>query len=272
MSDAVSVRIAVVGDVGIGKSSLISRYCYNVFFKQYRPTIGIEFAIKLINDPEIGDIKAQFWDMSGRRTFKFFCNGYLLDAHGIIIAFDVADCSSMENALIYINEIKTKFRDNNRRLPKFCFIGLKAELGASWCLDSSKRYEHELYCTSAKENIGVSDALSSFIIECVKDHMTNSLLPSTQLTEFEDCSEDEKYTTLSRPTTPAYSTYDCNEIPPIELSTEDELNDVRAELAETKAERSKESRSEERTLLLRRIVQLGDKEALLLKIVKPHQD
>jgi GTPase SAR1 family protein len=260
MMDAVPVRIAIVGDAGIGKSSLISRYCYDVFFKQYRPTIGIEFAIKPICDPEIGDIKAQFWDMSGRGNFKFFCNGYLLDAHGIIIAFDVTDRSSMENAFTYINEIKTRFRDNNRRLPKFCFIGLKAELGTNWCLNSSKKYEHELYCASAKENIGVSDALSSFIVECVKDYMTDSLLPSTQqLIDFGDGSESEK-------------SDDDLKYNPIELSTEDELNYVRAELAEMKAERSREFRPEERTLLLRRIVQLGDKEALLLKIIKPHQD
>lgn len=253
MSDAITVRIAIVGDERIGKSSLINRYCHNIFFNHYRPTLGIDFSFKHIVDHEIGDVKAQFWDMSGRRNFKFFCNGYLLDAHGIIIAFDVTNNSSIENAFGYLNEIKNKFRDNNRRLPKFCFIGLKADHTNKWYFDLTKRCEYELYCTSAKENIGVSDSLNAFIMECVNDRMADALLPPNQLIDTEDVSEDEK-------------SEDDLKYNHIELSAEDELSDVRTELAEMKAERTKEIRQEERTLLLRRIVQLGDKEAVLLKM------
>ncbi|CAD5229406.1 unnamed protein product [Bursaphelenchus okinawaensis] len=58
-------KIIVVGDVSTGKTSLIQRFVRNAMTQQYKPTIGVDFATKLVR---YGDtlVRLQFWDTAGK--------------------------------------------------------------------------------------------------------------------------------------------------------------------------------------------------------------
>ena len=60
-----SVLVILVGDTGVGKTHLLSRYIKNELPKNKYPTIGVEFATKGVTLKAGGTIKAQIWDTAG---------------------------------------------------------------------------------------------------------------------------------------------------------------------------------------------------------------
>ncbi|CAK5124969.1 unnamed protein product [Meloidogyne enterolobii] len=83
-------KVLVIGDMGTGKTSLIQRYIHDSFPSLYKPTIGVDFATKLIQYEDTL-IRLQFWDISGQERFANMTRVYYRDSHG---AFIVYDCSS----------------------------------------------------------------------------------------------------------------------------------------------------------------------------------
>lgn len=66
-------KLVLIGDSGVGKSNLLSRFTRNEFILESKSTIGVEFATKSLNiDGKV--IKAQIWDTAGQERYGFlFC-------------------------------------------------------------------------------------------------------------------------------------------------------------------------------------------------------
>ncbi|GAA6075828.1 ras-related protein Rab-38 [Tachysurus ichikawai] len=60
-------KILVIGDLGVGKTSIIKRYVHQTYSTNYRATIGVDFALKVLNwDSET--VRLQLWDIAGKRV------------------------------------------------------------------------------------------------------------------------------------------------------------------------------------------------------------
>ena len=59
-------KVLVIGDLGVGKTSFIKRYVHQFFSVHYRATIGVDFALKVINWNEDTLIRLQLWDIAGK--------------------------------------------------------------------------------------------------------------------------------------------------------------------------------------------------------------
>ena len=59
-------QVLVIGDLGVGKTSVIKRYVHQVFSQQYRATIGVDFALKIINYDDNNLVRLQLWDIAGQ--------------------------------------------------------------------------------------------------------------------------------------------------------------------------------------------------------------
>ena len=70
VSNMTSFAVILVGDTGVGKTHLLSRYIKNELPKNKYPTIGVEFATKGVTLKAGGTIKAQIWDTAGQERFK----------------------------------------------------------------------------------------------------------------------------------------------------------------------------------------------------------
>jgi len=64
------LAVILVGDTGVGKTHLLSRYIKNELPKNKYPTIGVEFATKGVTLKAGGTVKAQIWDTAGQERFK----------------------------------------------------------------------------------------------------------------------------------------------------------------------------------------------------------
>ena len=70
-------KIVLIGDSGVGKSNLLSRFTRNEFSLESKSTIGVEFATRSLNvDGKI--IKAQIWDTAGQERFPFLLSSNLI--------------------------------------------------------------------------------------------------------------------------------------------------------------------------------------------------
>lgn len=76
-------KIVIIGDAGVGKTSLIDRILHNNFKERYVPTLGCD-----VVDFVRGNIVYSLWDTAGDERFKGLADGYLLSANRAVIVVD----------------------------------------------------------------------------------------------------------------------------------------------------------------------------------------
>ena len=86
-------RIVLLGEAGVGKTSLVRRYTENVFDDEYKQTIGTTFATKDIDvtgsDSTVRKVRLNVWDMGGQSTYRELRRQFMKGASGAIVVYDV---------------------------------------------------------------------------------------------------------------------------------------------------------------------------------------
>ena len=113
----------MIGDSGVGKTSVILRYTKNIFHEEFLNSIGVDFKSKdLLLDGR--KIKLQIWDTAGQERFRTITNSYYRGAHAIVIVFDLTKRESYEHVQKWMSDINRYAKEN---VLKF-LIGNKADL------------------------------------------------------------------------------------------------------------------------------------------------
>ncbi|GAB4315347.1 MAG: hypothetical protein Kow0069_17170 [Promethearchaeota archaeon] len=81
------VKIYVAGEGGVGKTTLIKRFCERKFHANTQMTIGVEFAVKSLE--RFGGLTLQIWDLGGEDRFRFIIPNYVKGAMGGLLVFDL---------------------------------------------------------------------------------------------------------------------------------------------------------------------------------------
>ena len=82
--------MVLIGDSGVGKSNLLSRFTRNEFNLESKSTIGVEFATKSIKTPDGKVIKAQIWDTAGQERYRAITSAYYRGAVGALLVYDIS--------------------------------------------------------------------------------------------------------------------------------------------------------------------------------------
>ena len=86
----IDAKIVLLGDSGVGKSSIAQRYCQNSFNDNYDVTIGGAYMQKTINVKDT-TVKLHIWDTGGSDRFRSLVSMYYRDAVAAIICYDLAN-------------------------------------------------------------------------------------------------------------------------------------------------------------------------------------
>ena len=98
-------KVVLIGDAGVGKSSILYNLTNNQFYYNYNMTIGVEYSSKIITQ-DAKYIKLQIWDTAGQEVFKSITKSYYRDNSVIIIVYDTTDYKSFLNVENWLNDIK----------------------------------------------------------------------------------------------------------------------------------------------------------------------
>jgi small GTP-binding protein len=93
----ISKKICLVGDFGVGKTSLIRRFVDRQFSDKYLSTVGVKISRKKVDLSEEKSVQLLIWDLEGHTKFKAIAPSYLQGASGAIIAADVTRQETIDN-------------------------------------------------------------------------------------------------------------------------------------------------------------------------------
>ncbi|GFN79559.1 ras-related protein rab-23-like [Plakobranchus ocellatus] len=91
----VAIKVVVVGNGAVGKSSMIQRYCKGIFTRDYKKTIGVDFLERQI-ELEGEDVRLMLWDTAGQEEFDAITKAYYRGAQACVLAFSTVDRESFE--------------------------------------------------------------------------------------------------------------------------------------------------------------------------------
>ncbi|CAH1382378.1 hypothetical protein MTP99_006352 [Tenebrio molitor] len=150
-------KLLIIGDSGVGKSSLLLRFADNTFSGSYITTIGVDFKIKTVSlDGQ--KVKLQIWDTAGQERFRTITSTYYRGTHGVIVVYDVTNGESFANVKRWLHEIEQNCDVVNRVL-----VGNKNDTPDRKVVltEDAQRFADtmniQLFETSAKDNINVEE-------------------------------------------------------------------------------------------------------------------
>ncbi|KAJ8491636.1 hypothetical protein OPV22_013357 [Ensete ventricosum] len=117
-------KVVLVGDSGVGKTNLLSRFARNEFSSESKSTVGVEFATRTIHvDNKL--IKAQIWDTAGQERYRAITNAYYRGSAAALVVYDVTRHVTFENAERWLRELRNHTDAN----LVVMLVGNKADLG-----------------------------------------------------------------------------------------------------------------------------------------------
>ncbi|KAJ3461899.1 hypothetical protein MRS44_010452 [Fusarium solani] len=115
--------IVLIGDSGVGKSNLLSRFTRNEFNLDSKSTIGVEFATRSIQ-VDSKTIKAQIWDTAGQERYRAITSAYYRGAVGALLVYDISKHQTYENVTRWLKEL----RDHADANIVIMLVGNKSDL------------------------------------------------------------------------------------------------------------------------------------------------
>jgi small GTP-binding protein len=171
------VKILMLGDSGVGKSSLINRWTLDTFSPTLVSTVGVDFKAKKV--PLDGEtLNVQVWDTAGQEHFHKITQSYYKGCNGIMLIYDVSDKQTLENVEYWVKKIKKHALDS----VHVALIGNKTDLRdinaanpalAAQCCDSdagknvAQKFGVPFFETSAKEGGVKVDEAFQTVLRCI---------------------------------------------------------------------------------------------------------
>ena len=150
------INILIIGDNGVGKTSILNRFFDDIFIPTTKPTRGISFAEK-ITVFSAKTVKIRIWNTNGQDILKLSVFKMCENIDGIIITYDVTNVNSFNNVYNWINLIKSHNNINN---IKIALVGNKTDISDKRVVSFiegkkiSKKYKIDLFFeTSALNNV-----------------------------------------------------------------------------------------------------------------------
>ena len=157
------LKILLVGDSFVGKTSLLLKYTENIFSEVHIATIGVEFKEKIINHNN-RTVRLQIWDTSGQERFRSITQNFYRNADGILFVFDVTNKDSFTHIKDWLIDSEILDADVSKII-----IGNKIdlqeirEISKERMEEFGKNKKMDVYESSAKTGSNVDDIFRKLV-------------------------------------------------------------------------------------------------------------
>ncbi|MCL4146543.1 UNVERIFIED_CONTAM: hypothetical protein GTU68_053389, partial [Idotea baltica] len=184
-------KILVIGELGAGKTSIIKRYVHQFFCQHYRATIGVDFALKVLNWDDNTVIRLQLWDIAGQERFGNMTRVYYKQAVGAFIVFDVTNAKTFDAVTKWKTDLDTKVTLPDGSSIPTVLLANKCDQPKEGVVSNPSRMDD--FCrernfagwfeTSAKENINIDEATKFLISKILNNEKEGLMVDESSDTE-----------------------------------------------------------------------------------------
>lgn len=167
-------RTSVIGDSGVGKTSILKRMEKNEFDVKHVPTVGVDFIVQHYTDKRTGlEYKLQLWDSAGQEIFRSIAQNFYRSADAIIIVFDLLNINSINDiAVKWLSDVDKLSPDHSIKI----LVGNKSDgydSRTDWgntkgvAKKICQEYGYEYMEVSAKDGTNVRELLEKMAISLI---------------------------------------------------------------------------------------------------------
>jgi Ras-related protein Rab-7A len=181
-SSRFQLKVIVLGDSGVGKTSILNRFVKQEFSQNYRATVGADFLFKeYVVDGK--NITLQLWDTAGQERFQSLGNAFYRGTDCCLLVFDITNLESFENLVSWKKEFLERSGNEKNEFP-IILIGNKCDLSYDrkipyaraneWAQEEKLIFDE----VSAKEDIRIEDAFMKATKLCMnREEYARPMLP-----------------------------------------------------------------------------------------------
>ncbi len=164
------VKVVIVGDWGVGKTSVIRRFAENKFEHDYKPSIGVNIVTKII-DVKGQKLKLQLFDTGGQERFQPLRQRYYTGANAVIFVFDITRASSASAVESkWLDEVTSTLGNDFIRVVLANKTDLESERAVSEyaATQATDRIQGKYYETSALDGRNVTEAFTDLATQLME--------------------------------------------------------------------------------------------------------
>ena len=164
-------KVIIIGDTGVGKSNILSRYVKDEFSSNSKSTVGVELGIKFLKIKNT-NTKIQIWDTAGQERYKAITSSYFKGSNGCFIVYDITSESSFNNIENWYAEIQ---KETSKDIP-ILLVGNKCDLEdeRKVPIEKGKEKAQNLNCAFFE-----TSALKKINIDKIFEELVNNIYEKT---------------------------------------------------------------------------------------------
>lgn len=176
MSHILHVKVIIVGEFAVGKTSLCKRYATGMFREEYKPTLGVDIFTKKVEIEDFGSVILSIWDTAGQEKFRKMYPKYYKGAKYAILVYDITSRETFESLSSWVEEINK----HAGKIP-IILVGNKVDLEAYRQVSREEGIEitkelnlHGFYEASARTGLNVNEIFEKPIKVIIKELLENA--------------------------------------------------------------------------------------------------
>mmetsp|Transcript_9661 Transcript_9661/g.23781 ORF Transcript_9661/g.23781 Transcript_9661/m.23781 type:complete len:205 (-) Transcript_9661:292-906(-) len=158
-SQSYDFTLVMIGDAGVGKTSLLVRFADDQFAGSYMPTVGVDFRYRkfTLNGK---NVRLQIWDTAGQERFRTMTASYYRGADGVILVYDITNANSFKHVVDWMKSVDKYARqgvvrmvvgnksdmDTKRQVSKDVAMRYAEDMNIMWIETSAKSAENVTLC------------------------------------------------------------------------------------------------------------------------------
>ena len=157
-------KIIIIGDSGVGKSNILSRYIKDEFHIDSKATVGVELGTKFVKIQGTG-AKVQIWDTAGQERYRSITSSYYKGSHGCFIVYDITSEKSFEDADRWYEQAQKEASKD----VTIVLVGNKCDLENGRKIskekgeEKAKRFKCPFFETSALSKVNIDEIFAEIL-------------------------------------------------------------------------------------------------------------